>query len=72
MPSKVWLFTIHKGAHSNPDDKLADEPLSGAGNSYAFLMTGSKTNRPETHAAHVAVPPVSRYDLPRLSFRKLL
>jgi len=72
MPSKLWLFMIHKGTHSNPDDKLADEPLSRPSDSYAFLMTGSKTNRPETHAAHVAVPPASRYDLPRLSFCKLL
>lgn len=69
MTSKLWIFTIHKGAHPNLDDKLADEPLSPA-ILMTFPMTGSKTNKSETYA--LIAPPAGRYDLPRLSFRKLL
>lgn len=40
MTSKLWIFTIHKGAHPNLDDKLADEPLSRPGDSYDVPYDG--------------------------------
>lgn len=69
LPSKLGFFTIHKSMRLKVRDKSADEPLSGVGDSYSFLITASKTNR--RRSLRWIAPPVDRYNLPRLSFRKL-
>lgn len=69
LPSKVLLFTVHKGMRSKVHDKSADEPLSGVGDSCSFFKTTFKTNR--RRSRRWIAPPVDRYGLPRMSFRKL-
>jgi len=65
---------LHKDMHPNSNDKLADEPLSQASDSRAFLMMASKTNKPETQTRKQpsASLSASPYDFSGLSFRKLL